>query len=155
MYVRDKRDGRERRRDTHKCGSSNGDRPSASTAQTIACVRSFVRSRRYLLCACSPLKDPTSWVPPTDSLGVIFHTGNQGGVGRFFFFRARGMRARNCLFLGIAKNKEKLKIKSTAKIQCFLEIFNRAGNFDLSLRKILRFLYMVQNSLPKNIEGQF
>jgi hypothetical protein len=77
---------------------------------------------------------------------VIFHTGNQGGVGGFFF-RARRMGARNSLFLGwlyyIAKNKEKLKIKS-AKIQCFLEIFNRAGNFDLSLRKNLRFLYMVQ-----------
>ncbi len=76
----------EERHNTSKCGSSNGDRPSASTAQTIACVRSFVRSRRYLLCACSPLKDPTSWVPPTDSLGVIFHTGDQGGVGGVFFF---------------------------------------------------------------------
>jgi hypothetical protein len=68
------------------------------------------------------------------------------------------MGARNCLFLGwlyyIATNKEKLKIKS-AKIQCFLEIFNRAGSFDLSLRKILRFLYMVQSSLAKNIEGRF
>ncbi len=51
--------------ETHKCGSSNGDRPSASTAQTIACVRSFARPRRYLLCARPSLKDPTSWVPPT------------------------------------------------------------------------------------------
>ncbi len=63
--ARWKREEVKRRRDTHKCGSSNGDRPSASTAQTIACVRSFARSRRYLLCARSPLKDPTSWVPPT------------------------------------------------------------------------------------------